>query len=324
MKVSKYSGLQAKQSCRIKDFERHLKEKGYARETIRSEINYAANYLDYLQKEQILDTQAVYKDLLTYIESLTSQEDSPSLINRKLSSIRKYYVFLSDTGIGIKNPAEGLYLKNKRKRVPSNLLSWEELSMLYENYQVTDSRSARNKVIVGLLVFEGLTREEIEKLEVSHINLHSGKIEVPSGKHRNGRILQLEYCQMRDMQTYLHSTREEILASQGRYGSGRKPQTPMNTNKTTSRLFISMHGTEELKNSFLHLMYALRKLQPKLNSAGQIRQSVITHHLKTRNLREVQYMAGHRYVSSTERYERNNLEDLQNKLQKFHPLNHSF
>jgi integrase/recombinase XerD len=48
---------------------------------------------------------------------------------------------------------------------------------------------------------------------------------------------------------------------------------------------------------------------------------VITHWLKTHNLREVQYMAGNRWVSSTERYQQNNLEDLQNEINQYHPLN---
>jgi hypothetical protein len=37
-------------------------------------------------------------------------------------------------------------------------------------------------------------------------------------------------------------------------------------------------------------------------------------------LREVRYMAGHRYVSSTVRYRTDNLVDLQKELEKFHPL----
>ncbi|CAM4113381.1 hypothetical protein SAMN06265348_103289 [Pedobacter westerhofensis] len=56
---------------------------------------------------------------------------------------------------------------------------------------------------------------------------------------------------------------------------------------------------------------------------GQVRQSVITEWLKEKDLRTVQYMAGHRYVSSTERYKTNDLEDLKDALQKFHPLRSS-
>jgi integrase/recombinase XerD len=46
----------------------------------------------------------------------------------------------------------------------------------------------------------------------------------------------------------------------------------------------------------------------------------ITNWLKHFNLRETQYMAGHKYVSSTERYRMDNLEDMQKELEKYHPL----
>ena len=36
--------------------------------------------------------------------------------------------------------------------------------------------------------------------------------------------------------------------------------------------------------------------------------------------RQVQYMAGQNYVSSTERYQLNNLRKLQSKIDKPHPL----
>ena len=58
----------------------------------------------------------------------------------------------------------------------------------------------------------------------------------------------------------------------------------------------------------------------EIRNAKQIRSSVITHWLKNHNLRQVQYMAGHKYVSSTERYQMNNLDKLQGQLEKYHPL----
>jgi len=48
--------------------------------------------------------------------------------------------------------------------------------------------------------------------------------------------------------------------------------------------------------------------------------SVIINWLKHYNLREVQYMASHRYVSSTERCRTDNLEDLQKELEKYYPF----
>jgi len=59
---------------------------------------------------------------------------------------------------------------------------------------------------------------------------------------------------------------------------------------------------------------------PKFINFKQVRTSVITHWLKIHNLRQVQYMAGHRFVSSTERYLVNQTEDLQADIDLFHPF----
>lgn len=78
------------------------------------------------------------------------------------------------------------------------------------------------------------------------------------------------------------------------------------------------------KKRLIHGMSRIKKMinryEPRLNNMAQIRASVITNWLQHYNLREVQYMAGHKYVSSTERYRTDNLEDLQKELEKCHPL----
>jgi len=64
----------------------------------------------------------------------------------------------------------------------------------------------------------------------------------------------------------------------------------------------------------------INRYEPGLRNKSQIRTSVITGWLQHYNLRGVQYMAGHKYVSSTERYRMDTLEDLQKELEKYHPL----
>lgn len=69
-----------------------------------------------------------------------------------------------------------------------------------------------------------------------------------------------------------------------------------------------------------HLFNSLKKYYPELHDARQIRQSVIIHWIGHYNLRQVQYMAGHRYVSITERYRMDGIADLQKELARYHPL----
>jgi integrase/recombinase XerD len=55
-------------------------------------------------------------------------------------------------------------------------------------------------------------------------------------------------------------------------------------------------------------------------SAKQLRASVIVKWLEIYNLRKVQYMAGHRYISATEAYRQNEMEGLTEGVNQFHPL----
>jgi integrase/recombinase XerD len=319
MRENKYKAYRQAYQEEITSFEKWLKKRNYAKDTIRADSNYTALFLGWITVEQARVTEITYNDLLTYVEHCINKGDTNALINRRLGAIRKYYSYLQYIDKAIKNPAIGLFIKGRRHTIPSNLLTPEELTAIYENYQVTDLRSQRNKVIIGLLVYQAVTREELEKLEITHVKLTSGKIEIPGGKHSNPRILQLESLQILDLQQYIQETRPHIVQSQGIYGIGRKPDH-INIQKVQNQLFISMHGSDDIKNSFLHLVYNLRRTNPKLINAQQIRQSVITLWLKTKDLRTTQYMAGHRYVSSTERYQVNNLDELYKQLELYHPL----
>lgn len=299
-----------------------LKEKKFDKNTIRQNRNYTGIFLEWLEKESNLSdswrikaTEAKYNDLLSFVEHCHKQRMPARMINRVLLAIRHYYNFLN-TG---HNPAAGIVLRGNVRTVPHDLLSKEELEGIYNKYQVIDERSQRNKTILGLLIYQTLTTEELHKLEAHHIKLKEGKIIVPGGKHSNGRTLKLEAAQILELHEYINETRPRILQEIKAARSGRKPKAVKAENKL-HQLFISMNGSENIKTSLLNLMRALRKINPKIKNGKQVRQSVITEWLKEKDLRTVQYMAGHRYVSSTERYRSYNLQDLEAALTQHHPL----
>jgi len=236
-----------------------------------------------------------------------------------LLAVRYYFTYLQKEDKITHNPAAGISLKGVIRTVPKDLLEKAELEALYESYVVSDERSQRNKVMLSLLIYQGISNAELHKLEAGHIKLKEGKIYVPASGQSNSRLLKLEAFQVMELYEYIHVTRSKILAERSKERSGRKPKA-MKSARQIHQLFISMNGCENIKNSLHHFNQALRKLNPKYKNAAQIRQSVITEWLKEKDLRTVQYMAGHRYVSSTERYQTTNLEDLKEALNKHHPL----
>ena len=81
------------------------------------------------------------------------------------------------------------------------------------------------------------------------------------------------------------------------------------------RLFAgNLHNTVSL------LTEELKGINAQIKNAQHIRASVILHWLRQHNKRQVQYMAGHKYIDSTEKYVVQELETLTNQLTKHHPF----
>jgi len=68
------------------------------------------------------------------------------------------------------------------------------------------------------------------------------------------------------------------------------------------------------------MVIQLREQFPQVKNLHHIRGSVITHWQKQEGVMEAMVKAGHRYVSSTQRYQTNKYEELQDQLKTMHPL----
>jgi len=300
-------------------FRSQLKEKGYADATIRQKCNYVGDFLQWLDQEHLQWEQARYNDLLNYIDYCRLNGESKKLVNNKLRSIRNFYWYQKEMDPTIHNPALHLMIRGEYHRLPSGNLDYKTLEKLYDNYSKKTLRDKRNKVILGLLIYQGVTTGELQRMELGHVQLKKGRIFIQGTRKTGSRYLQLQPHQILEIDAYLKRVRPRILKGTGKKRPARKPDQ-VNRELISERMFCSMGGSEDLRSTLLHMFRNLRRDHPEIQNAKQIRSSVITHWLKHYNLRQVQYMAGHKYVSSTERYQMNNLDKLQGQLEKFHPL----
>lgn len=311
---------------RLGGFGEWLEELGNSPNTIRQKLNYAGFYLQWVESENLTETGARYNDLLSFITHCRKHGCSNRHINRKLGSIRDYYNCLKENGLCTSNPAANLHLRGERKRLPPGILDFNDLEKLYSNYDTGTLRGKRNKAIFGLLAYQGLATGELGRLRPDHLKLDEGKIYIQGNRKKSGRELKLEPCQILELESYLKETRPQILEDieghkPGRPACrpGRKPNE-INEVQLENQLFTSINGSTSIKSSLLHMFKGLHRLNPSILNPKQIRASAITHWLKSRNLRQAQYMAGHSCISSTERYKLADLEGLMNKLDKYHPL----
>ena len=287
-------------------FKAYLQRKQFASTTIKTAQNVAGMYFEWLERENLNAEEITYNDLLTYIKDCNRKGAKKRTVQHYINSLKHYYDHLVEEGQIATNPAEEIIIKGVKRKVLYHILEPHELNQLYNSYHDETLAGRRNKVMLGLLVYQGLKTEELRKLETKDIKLREGKIEVPGGRKSNHRTMTLESHQILEIYDYTLQARAEILKE---------------TREETDKLFITTTGKastiSNLVNSFLRPLKAQNKT---LLNAKQIRASVITKWLKQYNLREAQYLAGHRYISTTEGYQQNDVEGLKEEVNQFHPL----
>src|SRR5665213_1626734 len=230
-------------------FETYLQDDGFKPETVYQHCKYASYFLAWLAEASLAIEQLTYTEILDFADWLKQDGKNINLINRIMLAVRYYFTYLQYEGQISYNPAAGISLKGTIRTVPHDLLSKEELEALYEAYEIKDERTHRNKVIIGLLVYQALTREELETIRPEHLKLREGKIQVPKTGKQNGRILNLQPHQIIDLQEYLYLIRPKLQSR-------------------SERLFTGRNDLEELKNTLLHLNHALRRINPKVKTVS--------------------------------------------------------
>ena len=252
--------------------------------------------------------KAVYKDILDYIGLLRQRYSKAATISRIVSSIKVYYDYLCQEGIRDDNPARAIRLKDKQSRdiQLQDLFTTDELEALLTRKERYHHLDYRNKVLMSLLIYQGLHPREMEVLTVPDINLTTGIIYIKSTAKTNARTLPLKPNQILLFYEYINEVRPKLLKE-----------------SLSNAMLIGLRG-KAMKGEDItkHVKRSLKGIHPgrKVN-AQMIRQSIIANLLKQgHDLSLVQAYAGHKYPSATQRYRQQELETLKSAVNKYHPL----
>jgi len=291
----------------MKSYKEYLEKNRYAETTVCRRILAVEQFTKWCQSKSLHPQVMNYNDVLGYVKEL-KKGHKPNSIDRQLQAIRIYYDYLVENAVREENPIKDLRVQLDKRKLPINLLSEDELEDLYYSYQTgtgqddyMNATQIRNKIITGLLVYQGLNTTCLEKLELEHLQLSQGKIYIPRTRRSNTRTLELKPWQIMELD---HYTREL------------QPILTTRTKNHYHKLFPVSKLTEVVRVTIQNAKNNNRKVT---NVYG-IRASVISHWLKHYDIRKVQYMAGHKRILSTEFYRQDNLENLQKAIINFHPL----
>jgi integrase/recombinase XerD len=293
------------------EYKEYLQKESYSSSTIESYTKGAEIFIKWCKRNHTTPDLIDYKMFLKFIKYLQRKNTTKKTIKHKIGTIKIYFKYLISENYRIDNPIENINIKGVKRTINYNLLEADELEDLYYSYETENIKDSyhkltakRNKIIVGLLVYQGLNTSELIKLEIEDLQLYKGKIYIKSGARSNSRTLDLKPWQVMEFLEYVKEIREEIITRKS---------------LETNRIFIPNNA--RLGNTVLAIMKKLKSYNQKVNNIHQIRASVITNWLKKYNLRQVQVLAGHRYISSTERYLQDDLESLHEVVNNFHPIN---
>jgi site-specific recombinase XerD len=254
-----------------------------------------------------------------------------------LNALNHYFTVLYDAGKIAENPCLLLKIRGIKRKILYKIYTSEELDQVFDAYyqyfvrNFDDSRHRtqlqrkysalsreRNAVVLSVLLYQGATTWETEKIEMEDLDLIKATLKIKGGQHSNSRILLLKAVQIGLFINYLQNIRPQLIEYH---------------KKESNLLFLASFDVgkgENKKNNkdtlklstgnFFYLSKQVKTIDRQFLNFKQVRASVITNWLKTEGLRKAQYLAGHRYVSSTENYQPNNLDNLIDDINKLHPL----
>lgn len=287
----------------MEDFKVYLQSLKLKGRTVEEHSKNAGYFISWMKQEDYgTGTTIQYADLLSYIQFEKGKGISPATINLRLSSIKYYFEWLKSIGEVVKNPAKTIRVKGTISTVIENPLSTEELETIYHQYSQLSIPEhlamihKRSVVILGLMIWQGVHSGELQKMEIIHIDLSNASVYIPSTSQSNSRQISINSKQLLSLHEYVSGI----------------------------RLLLKPKGNEliagSVRNHVQRVLQEIKGINPMIRNAQQIRGSVIINWLKQHSKRQVQYMAGHKYISSTEKYEQQEMDSLKDVLAKHHPF----
>lgn len=226
-------------------------------------------------------------------------------INQGMWGVQRLYNFLIAEGKTDYNPAANFRIRGTVTKLPRGVLSRKQIEGIYNAYEPQTVVQKRNKVLLSLICYQGLVRQELDHLEPGDVHLATGTILIRRKGRLQRRTLPLAAHQVLLFQQYLQETRPQLMEKKG---SG------------SDKLLVTTGNSDSIVDVACEFLKELQRRHPHLRSFRHVRNSLITQWVDRYNIRQVQYMAGHNSIITTQRYLRVNLQGLQNQLKKYHPL----
>jgi len=274
-------------------------EKGLSKNTIKAyevDIERFINWLKQNNKTDYLNAKEV--QINQYISYLFKVGLKSSSINRKISSIKAFYLFFIKKNIIKASPIAEIVVPKQEKYLPISM-SESEVERLLKSPNTKIRIEKRDKAMIEMLYATGMRISELVNLKIANVDMQRCVVKV-LGKGSKERLIPFG---------------EKALEALNDYIKDRK-------HSSSKEIFLSNRGVRMSRQAFWSRIkvYLVREGLKDSISPHTLRHAFATHLLnRGADLRSVQLLLGHSDLSTTQIYTHIAKQRLSEVLKKHHP-----
>lgn len=288
-------------------------ERGAAQNSIAAYGRDLADYAAFLNQLRVPVALAQSTDVRAFLQHLDTQALARSSIQRKLSALRQFHLFLMSEGLAKGNPAQTVEGPRQARSLPkfigpddiARLLEAAERAATTAPDEMARFKAQRLHCLVELLAATGLRVSELVGLKYAAVVSDPDFLHV-KGKGGRERLVPVSARAQVVLATYITTLKQQAETT----------PTWLFPSRGASGTVTRQHFALELKS-----LAAAAGLDPEKLSPHVLRHGFASGLLaKGADLRAVQQMLGHADISTTQIYTHVQGERLQEAVNQHHPL----
>ena len=280
-------------------------EKNYSQYTIEHYQHDISEFFMFMAEQAIADlTKVAYQDVRIYLTELYDKKMSRKSVARKISSLRSFFKFLLREEKVAENPFALVSIPKAQKKLPEFFYE-EEMMQLFNACEASTPLGQRNKALLELLYATGIRVSECSQIRLKDLDMYLSTVLV-RGKGSKERYVPFGSFAQDALDTYINHGRKKLLAN----------------GNVQENLFLNARGGPLTARGIRTI---LDKIIEKSSLTGKIHPHMLRHTFATHlmangaDMRTVQELLGHAFLSSTQVYTHVTNEYLKKTYMAHHP-----
>ncbi|MFE8695194.1 tyrosine recombinase XerC [Cytobacillus sp. FJAT-53684] len=281
-------------------------EKNYSQYTIEHYHHDIREFFMFMS-EQTIETlnEVKYFDVRIYLTRLYNEKFARRTVARKISCLRSFFKFLVREGLVAENPFALASIPKAEKKLPEFFYE-EEMQALFNACETETLLGQRNKALLELLYATGMRVSECSQIRMKDLDMYLSTVLV-HGKGNKQRYIPFGSFAHDALEHYIHNSRKSLMS---------KRDSP------NEYLFLNFRGGQLTARG---IRLILNKMIEQSALTGKIHPHMLRHTFATHllgngaDMRTVQELLGHAFLSSTQIYTHVTNEYLRKTYMTHHP-----